>query len=94
MAKQDSTASRDAQAPSVFDLDSAAFNREREPIPAPAETVFPRRDDRYVGAPKAGDLETLLAPMGTPKQAVPGSFPPGEPWRSVEPAPRKRGALR
>jgi hypothetical protein len=78
----------------VFDLDSKDFMRPREAMPAPAETVFPSRYDRYVGAPKAGDRETLLAPMGTPKQAVPGSFPPGEPWKSIEPAVRKRGALR
>lgn len=78
----------------VFDLDSKTFERDRLVKEPPNQTVFPNRDDQYVGAPKVSDRETLLAPMGTPKQAVPGSLRPGDPWRSIDPAPRKRGALR
>jgi hypothetical protein len=80
--------------PQVFDLDSAMFNREREPIPAPGETVFPSRGDRYVGCPQSSDRKTLLAPMSTPKQAVPGSAMPGVPWKSINPAPTQRRGLR
>jgi len=77
-----------------FNLDSKTFKRvSTQPMPTPTETQFPSRDE-YVGAAKASDAETVLAPMGTPKQAVPGSFMPGERWKSVEPAMRKRGALR
>jgi len=79
--------------PEVFDLDSANFTRERQPMPEPVETVFPNRAE-YVGCPKISDAATIAGPMGTPKQPVPGSFMPGQPWRSIDPPMRKRGALR
>jgi len=79
--------------PEVFDLDSANFNRERQPIPAPSETVFPDRAE-YVGCPKSSDAGTIAGPLASPKQARPGAAPPGQPWQSVDPPMRKRGALR
>jgi hypothetical protein len=78
--------------PPGFDIDSATFNRECKPMPAPAETGFPDRA-QYVGCPQSSDRETVLAPMSAPKQAVPGSAMPGVPWRSVDTAVRKRGTL-
>ena len=80
--------------PEVFDLDSANFIRERQPIPEPVETVFPNRDDAYVGAPKSSDAATIAGPMASPKQDWPGAAGPGQPWRSIDPVVRKRGVLR
>jgi hypothetical protein len=94
MAKQSSIRSRAAQAPNAFNLDSKSYPQPVTPNPEPrANDVLPKPGD-YMGAMKASDAATVLAPMGSPKEAVPGSGMPGEPWRSVNPEPRKRGAFR
>ncbi len=77
-----------------LNLDSKTFRRTPVSRPAPSETVFPDRD-HYVGSPQMSDAATIAGPVATPKQAVPGvGMRPGEPWKSLNPADRKRGAFR
>jgi len=78
-----------------LNLDSKTFKRvSTQPLPEPIETVFPNRDDGYVGAPKSSDAATIAGPLASPKENWPGAAPPGQLWRSVDPPVRKRGALR
>jgi hypothetical protein len=73
-------------------LNSKTFKRPVT-MPEPQAIIPPKRGD-YLGAEKDSDAATLAGPMGSPIAPFPGSAPPGTPWRSVSPEPRKRGALR
>ena len=78
-----------------FNLDSKSYKRlSTQALPTPVETVFPSGDDRYLGAHTSSDAATIAGPLASPKAAWPGAAGPGQPWRSIDPTPRKRGALR
>jgi hypothetical protein len=75
-----------------IDLNSKNYQR-LVTLPEPQLITLPPQGD-YVGSMKASDRETLAGPLGTPKESYPGSGMPGKPWKTISPAPVKRGALR
>jgi hypothetical protein len=72
-----------------FVLNSKNYPQPAAPNPEPGLDVRPKSGD-YVGAMKQSDREVLLAPMGSPPPAFPGSAMPGQ-GLARAPAPAVRG---
>jgi hypothetical protein len=75
-----------------LELNSKNYKQTTQ-APDPVLDVLPTPGD-YLGSMRASDAATTAAGVNEPPPPYPGSGMPGQPWKTINAAPMKRGLRR